>query len=296
MGKFSEITEETAPTAECPRLSINIEILPHLRDHVFGKKAVFPAVESMQLLARAVGQLRAGLDERLLSQTVFEKFLVLDPRENSIEARVEFEKIREGGISAGLVTRQRLAGSGITRVKEHARVLFTPRSPTPATPETPTAPDLPESETDLAVAPEIIYRELVPFGPSYQNIASRVRLNRTAATAAIHAPEITHAEGPLGSPFVLDAAFHAACVWGQRYSGFIGFPVGFDSRTVLKPTLSGETYRVRLTPRTQGHNENTFDLWIYQPENGIFEVVKGLKMRDVTGGRTRPPEWIQEIR
>lgn len=295
MEKFSEIAEKTATTDECPRLSINIEILPHLRDHVFGKNAVFPAVESMQLLARAVGELGAGIDERLLSQTVFEKFLVLDPLENSIEARLELEKIREGGISAGLVTRQRLAGSGITRVKEHARILFTPPSPTPATPVAPAA-ELTESETDLAVAPEIIYRELVPFGPSYQNIVTRVRLNRTAATTAIHAPEISHAEGPLGSPFVLDAAFHAACVWGQRYSGFIGFPVGFASRTVLQPTLPGETYRVRLVPRTQGRNENTFDLWIYQPENVIFEVVKGLKMRDVTGGRTRPPEWIQKIR
>ncbi|MGM0404273.1 MAG: polyketide synthase dehydratase domain-containing protein [Thermodesulfobacteriota bacterium] len=284
MGNFSEI-------GECAQLMVTIKVLPHLRDHIFGGNAVFPAVESMQVLAEAARGLNADLDVQRLAQGAFEKFLVIDPQKKAIEAFAVFEKTGDGGITARLVTRMHLAGSGITRVKEHARLRFFPRCDKPLLPEPPGGE---KSKTDMSVAPEKIYTELVPFGPSYRNILSPVRLGRTYAAAKIRAPEMPSPGGPLGSPFVLDAAFHAACVWGQRYSGFIGFPVGFDTRVVAKPTRSGKNYVAHMVPVARSVRENLFDLWIYTPECGIFEVVTGLRMRDVTGGRMKPPRWIQE--
>jgi hypothetical protein len=275
----------------CIRLPINIEVFPYLRDHVFGKNAVFPAVESMQLLVKAFHGLHADIDDRLLSHAVFEKFLVLDPQEESIEAWVEFQKIQDGGMIARLVTRRHLAGFGITRVKEHARVIFSPRFNEP---KTPNIPNFVELKTDILVSPDRIYRDLVPFGPAYWNITDKVRLNREIAAAVIRAPDQPDANGPLGSPFVLDAAFHAACAWGQRYSGFIGFPVEFNSRIVMQPTKPGEEYLAYLAIVKQHRGENIFNLLIYQSNGIIFEVVDGLKMRDVTGGRMKPPGWIQE--
>ncbi len=284
MGNFSEI-------GACVQVPLSIRVLPHLRDHVFGENTVFPAVESMQVLAEAARGLHADLDVKRLTQAVFEKFLVIDPQAKAIEAFAAFEKTGEGGLIAKLVTRMHLAGSGITRVKEHARLRFFPRCNKPLLPAPPVVG---ESKTDMSVAPEKIYRELVPFGSSYRNISSPIRLDRTYAAAGIRAPERPSPGGPLGSPFVLDAAFHAACVWGQRYSGFIGFPVGFDTRIVAKPTRPGKNYMTHMVPVARGVRENLFDLWIYTPDCGIFEVVTGVRMRDVTGGRMKPPPWIRE--
>lgn len=284
MGNLSEI-------GACAHLPLSIRVLPHLLDHVFGGNAVFPAVESMQVLAEAARDLHPELDVKRMCQAAFEKFLVIAPQTKAIEAFAAFEKIGEDTMVAKLVTRMHLAGAGITRVKEHARLCFFPRCNKPLLPAPPGAA---ESKEDMSVAPEKIYRELVPFGPSYRNITSPVRLGRAYAAAGIRAPETPSPGGPLGSPFVLDAAFHAACVWGQRYSGFTGFPVGFDTRIVAKPTRPGKNYTVHMVPVARGLRENLFDLWIYTPDGGIFEMVTGLRMRDVTGGRMKPPPWIRE--
>lgn len=274
-------------------LPLNIEVFPYLRDHVFDKHAVFPAVESMQLLAEAARSLQADLDVNRLIHAGFEKFLLLEPQDKVIEACAAFEKIKNKGVSAKLLTRMHLTESGITRVKEHARLTFFPRAYTPEIPDA-FNPVESKPETDMEVAPVNLYRELVPFGPAYHNISGMVRLGRQAAGAEIRAPALPSANGALGSPFVLDAAFHAACVWGQRYSGFIGFPVGFDSRVILNKTKPDKTYSAQVTPAKQGRNENVFNLWICDPNGEVFEVVKGLRMRDVTGGRRKPPAWIQK--
>jgi hypothetical protein len=36
-----------------------------------------------------------------------------------------------------------------------------------------------------------------------------------------------------------------------------------------------------------------FDAWIYGLDGVICEAIAGIKMRDVTQGRVRPPEWIK---
>jgi len=273
------------------RLPVNIEVFPELRDHIFEKTAVFPAVESMQLLAKVASEFQPDLEVRCFVQAGFGKFLVIDSRDEVIKALVALKKDRNGGISASLLSTLHFTGSGITRMMEHARLIFSPRIDAS---EVLSMPDFEVSKTEFTVSSEMVYRELVPFGPAYQNIFDNVRLNPAAATGRILAPERSSLVGPLGSPFVLDAAFHAACVWGQRYTGFIGFPVGFYKRIVVKPTVPGGIYTAYMVPVKRGQGENVFNLWIFASDGGVFEVVKGLQMRDVTGGRTKPPEWIRK--
>lgn len=98
----------------------------------------------------------------------------------------------------------------------------------------------------------------------------------------------------LGSPFVLDAAMHAACVWGQRFAGMVAFPVGFDRRMIYKTTKKGGAYCARINPVNAGREVLTFDLWIFDQDGLIHESVSGLRMRDITGGRMRPPLWIRD--
>lgn len=284
MGDFSKINDLL-------RLPVNIAVLPYMRDHVFQGNPVFPAVESMQLLAVTVQKSFPDLDVMNLTAVAFDKFLVLPPREEILEAGVDIEKIPDGGVRTKLITRMRLGTSGMTRIKEHARVCFFPRQKSSEVSDVPVAQKI---TPEMAVPPDRVYRELVPFGPAYQNLSGRVGLSHAAAIAEISAPKLPSTGGPLGSSFVLDAAFHVACVWGQRYSGFIGFPVGFDSRIVMKATKTGGKYRAHLCPVSTGSNENVYNLWIYGPDNGIFEIVKGLRMRDVSGGRMKPPGWIRK--
>ncbi|MFW6428835.1 MAG: polyketide synthase dehydratase domain-containing protein, partial [Desulfosalsimonas sp.] len=260
-------------------------------DHVFESAAVFPAVESMQLLAAAARDLEAGLDAATLMDAAFGKFLVVGEKVEVIEAFAEFEKLEGQRISAALITRMRISGSAMTRTREHARICFARQG---VISEDPEIPDLMGSETEMQVPAGDVYSELVPMGPAYQNLAGSVQLCPAGASAEILTPDLPEANGPLGSPFALDAAFHAACVWGQRYSGFIGFPVGFARRHVIRPTVPGGKYAVRVLPAGCEHGENIFDLWIFQAENGVFEVVCGLRMRDVSGGRKKPPAWIHK--
>ncbi len=37
-----------------------------------------------------------------------------------------------------------------------------------------------------------------------------------------------------------------------------------------------------------------FDAWIYDQNGTICESILGLRMRDITRGRMRPPQWIKE--
>jgi len=97
---------------------------------------------------------------------------------------------------------------------------------------------------------------------------------------------------PLGSPFPLDAAFHAACVWGQRYAGLVGFPVGFALRWLFAPTRPGSTYTARVFPKKVHPDRFLADIWITDIDGALQEAVLDVVMRDVSGGRIKPPSWI----
>ena len=100
-------------------------------------------------------------------------------------------------------------------------------------------------------------------------------------------------ENLLGSPFPLDAAMHAACVWGQRFS--VPFTIRFEKRLIYHEIRKGGTYLGRVLPVNIDRKSLTFDAWIYDLNDVIYEIISGIKMRDITRGCLYPPQWIQAL-
>ena len=144
----------------------------------------------------------------------------------------------------------------------------------------------------------MLYKDLVPFGPAYQNILDDLVVTEKGAVAYLQSSSAPAPLQPLGSPFPLDAAFHAACAWGQRFSSIVGFPVGFEERIICRPTQSGGNYISRITPVRQASDPLVliFDIWIYTEDGQPCEAVRGVQMRDVSGGRLKPPQWVRQGR
>jgi hypothetical protein len=71
--------------------------------------------------------------------------------------------------------------------------------------------------------------------------------------------------------------------------------VGFETRTVLRPTQPGQTYHCRIAPVEVSFEMIKFDVLIYN-KNELFEAVRGLMMKDVSGGKRKPPSWLHEGR
>jgi len=74
----------------------------------------------------------------------------------------------------------------------------------------------------------------------------------------------------------------------------VPFPVGFDRRVIINPTQPGGSYRTRVQLLSRSREELLFDLQIFDDQGHIFERVTGMRMRDVSGGKIKPPEWMQE--
>jgi hypothetical protein len=51
---------------------------------------------------------------------------------------------------------------------------------------------------------------------------------------------------------------------------------------------------VELLSRTK--DELLFDLRIFDDQGHIFESVTGIRMRDVSGGKIKPPAWMRDGR
>ena len=97
---------------------------------------------------------------------------------------------------------------------------------------------------------------------------------------------------PLGSPFVLDAAFHSACIWGQRFGGMVAFPVGVEKRIIVKPTQPENTYVSIAIPVGMDADRLIFDIFIKDEDSTLYEIAFGVHMRDVSAGQVKPPAWI----
>jgi hypothetical protein len=278
---------------ETVRLPVNIRVHRYLLDHCFEGKVVFPAVEAMQVLAQSVKEFAPETDITALKDITFDKFLFIPPDTSKIDALCSITPFESGDITAVLYTKTRSENSVITRIKEHVTVHY-PRIK-PAVAACLHTPLLFGESGCLEISPAQIYRELVPFGSAYQNISENLIMNKAGAMAKLRAPIISEAiekTGPLGSPFVLDAAFHAACVWGQRYRGVVAFPVGVKNRTIVKPTRPGDTYISTAFPRRADSEMLIFDIYICDEDNTLYESAIGVHMRDVSAGRLNPPSWI----
>jgi hypothetical protein len=285
--KHFSMTEKTV------RLPVVIAVSPYLQDHRFEGKAVFPAVEAMQVLAQSVKEFAPQTDMTAVTDTTFDKFLYIPSDAKKIDALCSVTYLENGDIRAVLQTKTRVKNAAFSRIKEHVTVHY-PRIK-PAVDAYRHKPLSFAPGGCLQISPDKIYRELVPFGPTYHNIAEKLTVHRDGALAKLRAPLVCGAIGKtglLGSPFVLDAAFHTACVWGQRYGGVVAFPAGVERRIIVKPTRPGDTYASTAVPVRTDADRLIFDIFICGEDNTLYEIAFGVHMRDVSAGRMKPPAWI----
>ncbi|MGD8366928.1 MAG: polyketide synthase dehydratase domain-containing protein [Desulfobacterales bacterium] len=272
-------------------MPIQIPVRPDLFDHRFEDRPVYPAVEAMEVLAGTVRTLRADAAVDALADVRFDKFLPIPDGRQHLSVFCDVRS--EGdGIRAEMQSRVRLP-SGFTRNKIHASARFEP-APV-AEPDPGAGPRQLPDEDVFPVSAERLYRELVPFGKRFQTLIGDVALFSTEARAVVRCPEKRPTPGRLlGNSFVLDGAFHAACAWGQRFAGVVAFPVGIDKRRVLLPTRAQDRYSVRVLPTRTGSDLLVFAIEIADDSGKTRERLEGVRMRDVSGGRWKPPDWIKK--
>jgi len=289
--------ENLSQPVETVTISVAIPVPVYLGDHHVSDRVVLPAVEALQILARTLPA-AAGVDPRRQERAVFSRFLSIDPGVREIPAIHEFARTADGGCRSRFLTVVTGRNATWTRRIEHASVHFPPadgkkegegNGPAPVIGET-TAGEGPV----FTVSPRRLYDELVPFGPAYQNVVGDVRLASAGASAEVSGGDYPEAVGLLGSPFPFDAALHVACAWGQRYRGIVAFPVGFGRREIVVPTRADETYRCRVVPLPDAGAVLRFDILIADDDDRPVEVIRGIAMRDISGGKRKPPAWIGE--
>ena len=298
MEKFPEVSRpKITGTDKSNRLVVNLPLPAYLKDHRFMGKAVYPAVEAMQTLASLGAAHYPHIDVGHMTAIHFNKFLPLPFEKGTIPVLVETVATGPNRLTLALMTKKRLKKSGMSRLLTHATVSFDVK---PKDDSVKTEKDLntrggtieKPADDKYTLSTNQVYQALVPFGPAYQNLTEDLIISKTGAAAKIKAPDI-HSPGPLGSPFPLDAAFHAACVWGQRYVGIVAFPVGIDTRRVVAPTIAGEDYLARIIAVQAASGRLMVDIWLYDGNEGLRETVFGVEMQDVSNGRLKPPDWIR---
>jgi phosphopantetheinyl transferase len=267
----------------------------YLMDHYFQGKPVLPAVKAMEALARVVKENYPQQPIDHLIDASFEKFLFLETDADQIEAIAELEPLENGGLQATLLTRTKSPKTAFTRTKNHVGLTFDP-SPPQQHHRWPIDTVAALKGICTKVSSEEIYRDLVPFGPTFRNLRSPLFISPDGAMARIQTPlqrfHGPNGAGPLGSGYALDAAFHAACVWAQYYKGIVAFPVAVDRRTIVNPTHPEKTYFGRVIPKTISDTLLIFDILLMDESGHICETAEGVRMRDVSGGRLQPPDRI----
>jgi hypothetical protein len=272
-------------------LPVSIPVNPWLFDHHFEGVAILPAVEMLQHMARAAQSHFPGATVTAMQHASFDRFLHIQPECTVIEACCSLIMEKRGCVSATLTTAAKLKNTAATRIKQHASVCFSAGAAPGIEP--PPGPLDAFHITGFEISAHRLYSELVPFGPAFQSVQDRVMLTESAASARVYAADLPGASGPLGSPFPLDGSLHAACAWAQRYCGIVAFPIGFDERVLVQPITPGETIICSVIPVSQHEGVITFDIRLHDQEGGLREMVKGVAMRDVSGGRMTPPAWVR---
>ena len=325
--------ENLSQPVETIAISLAISVPDYLRDHHVGGLVVMPAVEALQNVARSKPA-AWGADPCRQARAVFHHLLEIDPGAAEIPALHEHVRYADGRCLSRLTTLRSGRHLKFTRRMEHVSVWFTPEGRDAAgcgagcetedragnQTGSPTDPararrgpsrygedfglemDFPPDSVDAGMpegptftfSDSRLYDELVPFGPAYRNVRGDVSLTESGVSATVSGGDFPEAVGPLGSPFPLDAAMHAACAWGQRYRNQVVFPIGFDRREILAPTRAGETYPCRITPLPDAGAVLRFDVRLYGRDRRPVEVIRGLMMRDIFGGKLTPPAWVRE--
>lgn len=271
------------------RQTVQIPIRPWHRDHRFDGRVIFAAVEAMCLLAATVQAAYPTVDVRIMEQGRFARFLEIPAAATGLDALIEVEQGQNNEVCARLLTKKQL--QTMTRMTTHCEVYFGGATRQRCLETAPSVPSAPL----LTINAQQVYQDLVPFGPAYRTLQDQLFLAADFAWGTVRAPELPQpSAASIGSPFPLDGAMHAACVHGQRLVDFVPFPVGFAARHITVPTRPGEQYRTRIQLHAQARDELVYDLWIIDQAGQIRETVTELRMRDVSGGRIRPPAWIRK--
>lgn len=268
------------------RIPLTIPLKPWFRDHCFGGKSVMPAVETMLVLASKVRENFPEIDIRVMEDVRFAKFMEIPPEVTTLDCFIEFTEVSDGRVQVKLLSRTQF--KAMSRIKEHGEIFFSSAYSVDADAHPARIVNPPQSAgpvTEISV--EHLYRELVPFGPAYQTLQEKLFLSENEAWGKVKAPELhtdfDSIQEIIGSPFPLDGAFHAACVLGQQSVDFVPFPVGFARRIINRPTQPGCCYNSQVSQVSRTSDELVFDLVIFDDEKLIYEIVEGVRMRNVTG-------------
>lgn len=264
------------------RRVVSIPILPWFRDHSFAGKIIFPAVETMLLLADMAKSSVPDIGLQNMSHASFVKFLEIPEGAKELSVLVDHESSGDD-LLVRLLSKIQL--KKMSRIREHAELCFSthPQELAPVK-------EMDRKETDSSIDATRIYKELVPFGPAYRTISGRLYLSQSRAWTTLQAPvmeSMQKMEASIGSPFPLDGAMHAACVLGQCLTDFVPFPVAFGQRCIHQATRAGEQYTSTVVLQSQTEQELIFDLSIFDMQGEACETVKGLRMRDVSAGRIK---------
>ncbi len=257
-----------------------LRVQPWFQDHSVGGRIVLPAVETMLLLAARCKTVYPDRDVRVMANARFGKLLEIPANAVTVAVLVECVADTEGRVQAKLQSHIQLAA--MARIKEHGEIFFPSVETNKELP--PDIDPAPLTGTQKEFDSEQIYRDLVPFGRCYQTLRETLYLSGCQAWGTLHAPElpfIDPVQTVIGSPFPLDGAMHAACVLGQQFVDFAPFPVGFERRTIVRPTQPGGRYLTRVSMVSLAGDQLVFDLHIFNNAGQLFETVTGVRMRDV---------------
>ena len=93
-----------------------------------------------------------------------------------------------------------------------------------------------------------------------------------------------------GGQHLFDGAMHLACLWGQRYAGYVAYPTGFAARLIAAPLMHGQR-RCMVVPRSVGSRHMSCDLWLTDEANRVCDAIVGLDMAPLATGAL-PPAWV----
>ena len=283
MEKLPQIIERS-------RLPLPIEVHDYFHDHRFMGKTVLPAVEIMQALAVSTKSFTPEVELNDIREASFSKFIYISPEDKIINAFNEIEVYDNNIIASKLITTREAKNSSITRTLEHAKLYFSVKKKNLPPPPYDQMFGLEGIIFDVPL--DSIYSELVPFGPFYHNIQDSLYISKKGAITHVNGGTSDAARGLLGSPFPLDAAFHAGCIWAQRFLKVVAFPVGFGRRKIYKTTQPGEKYFCKAVPVKAEPGTIFINIWINDSNGDICEAIYSLQMRDVSAGKLSPPDWI----
>lgn len=274
------------------RIVQEIKIHPHLYDHHLEGRALYPAAEALNLLARTAKNEFPQANVTGLSDVCFPRFLSISPKLNFMEVAVDIGLSNEGNITAALLSSLKSKTGNISRTVLHARAKFGVVSKSELSAKTFRGFQKPEGEY-IKIPATSIYRELVLFGGAYQNIIGDLSVSRSAAIGYIYGGESETDDDLLGSSFPFDAVLQIACIWAQRFADAVPFPVGFEKRNIYKKTKKRIKYWGLVEPVAIHSQPFVFNAWILDMEGIVCEAIKGIQMSDVSRGKMKPPEWIK---